>query len=79
MEFRKMVIMTLYAREQKKHRCKDRLLDYVGEGEGGMIWENSIETCILSYVQEIASPGLMHQKGCLRMHPGALGWPRGMG
>ena len=24
-----------------------RLLDYVGEGEGGMIWENSIETCIL--------------------------------
>jgi len=26
---------------------KKRLLDYVGEGEGGMIWENSIETCIL--------------------------------
>ena len=22
----------------------------VGEGEGGMIWENGIETCILSYV-----------------------------
>ena len=21
-----------------------------GEGEGGMIWENGIETCILSYV-----------------------------
>ena len=28
------------------------LLDFsVGEGEGGMIWENSIETCILSYVK----------------------------
>ena len=27
------------------------LLDSVGEGEGGMIWENSIETCILSYVK----------------------------
>ena len=26
---------------------KNRLLDSVGEGEGGMIWENSIETCIL--------------------------------
>ena len=26
---------------------KNRLLDYVGEGEGGMIWESSIETCIL--------------------------------
>ena len=24
-------------------------MDSVGEGEGGMIWENGIETCILSY------------------------------
>ena len=30
---------------------KNRLLDYVGEGEGGTIWENSIETCILLYVK----------------------------
>ena len=29
---------------------KNRLLDSGGEGEGGMIWENNIETCILSYV-----------------------------
>ena len=43
---------------------KNRLLDSVGEGEGGMIWENSIETCILSYVKQIASPGLMHETGC---------------
>ena len=35
-----------------------------GEGEGGMIWENSIETCILSYVKWIASPGSMHETGC---------------
>ena len=27
------------------------LLDSVGEGEGGMIWENGIETCKLSYVK----------------------------
>ena len=27
---------------------KNRLLDYVGEDEGGVVWENSIETCILS-------------------------------
>ena len=40
------------------------LLDSVGEGEGGMIWENSIETCILSYVNQIASPGSMHEPGC---------------
>ena len=43
---------------------KNRLLDSVGEGEGGMIWENSIETCILPYVKQIASPGLMHETGC---------------
>ena len=40
------------------------LLDSVGEGEGGMIWKNSIETCILSYVNQIASPGSMHETGC---------------
>ena len=40
---------------------KNRLLDSVGEGEGGMISENSIETCILSYVKQIASPGSMHE------------------
>ena len=28
---------------------KNRLLDAVGEGKGRMIWENSIETCILPY------------------------------
>ena len=36
----------------------------MGEGEGGMIWENGIETRIISYVKWIASPGLMHDTGC---------------
>ena len=35
----------------------------MGEGEGGMIWENFIETCVLSYVKGIASPGSMHDTG----------------
>ena len=43
---------------------KNRLLDSVGEGKGGMIWENSIETYILSYVKQITSPGSMHETGC---------------
>ena len=59
-----MIMMTLYVRQQKRHRCKNSLLDSVGEGEGGMIWENGIETCILPYVTEITSPGSMHQTGC---------------
>ena len=37
------------------------LLDSVGEGEGGMFQENSIETCILSRVKQITSPGWMHE------------------
>ena len=36
----------------------------MGEGEGGMVWENGIETCILSYVKWIASPGSIHDTGC---------------
>ena len=48
----------------------------MGEGEGGVVWENGIETCILSYVKRIASPGLMHDTGC----SGLVHWdePRGM-
>ena len=42
---------------------KNRLLDSVGEGEGGMIWENSIETCILLYVKQITSPSSMYETG----------------
>ena len=40
---------------------QNRLLDSVGEGEGGMFRENSIETSILSRVKQITSPGWMHQ------------------
>ena len=29
----------------------------MGEGEGGMIWGNVMETCIISYKKRIASPG----------------------
>ena len=35
----------------------------MGECEGGMIWENSMEICILSYVKQITSPGSMHETG----------------
>ena len=36
-----------------------------GEGEGGMIWENGIKTCIISCKKQIASLGLMQDAGCL--------------
>ena len=36
----------------------------MGEGEGGMIWEDGIKTCILSFVKQIARSGLMHDIRC---------------
>ena len=42
----------------------------MGEGEGGMFQENSIETCILSRVKQITSPGWMHETS-------AQGWCTG--
>ena len=41
----------------------------MGEGEGGMIWEDGIETCIISYMKRVASPGSMHDTGCLGLVP----------
>ena len=49
---------------------QNRLLDSVGEGEGGMFRENNIETCILSRVKHITSPGGMHETS-------ARGWCTG--
>ena len=46
---------------------ENSLLDSVGEGEGGIIWENGIETCIISHMKQITSPSLMHDTGCLEL------------
>ena len=55
---------------------QNRLLDSVGEGEGGMFGENSIKTCILSRVKQITSPGWINETSA---RAGTLGRPRGMG
>ena len=60
-----MVTITLYARQQKTQMYRNSLLDSVEEVEGEMIWENSTETCMISYVKQITSPGSMHDSGCL--------------
>ena len=68
-----MVMITLYEKQKKRHRCTEQtfglcerrrgwdVLDSVGEGKGGMFQENSMETCILSRVKQITSPGWMHE------------------
>ena len=42
---------------------QNRILDSVGEGEGGMFRENSTETSILSRVKQITSPDWIHEMG----------------
>ena len=42
----------------------------MGEGEGGTIWRNGTETCIMSYKKQIANPGSMHDTG----HSGLVHW-----
>ena len=44
---------------------QNSLMDSVGEGEGRKIWENGIETCKISCMKRVASPGSMHDTGCL--------------
>ena len=60
----------------------------LGEGEGGMFQENSIETCILSRVKQITNPGWMHETSAWAWCTGKtqrdwvereVGWGIGMG
>ena len=60
-----MVTITVYARQQKRHRCTEQSFGLYGRGREGMIWENSIKTCIISYKRRITSPGSMQDTGSL--------------
>ena len=69
-----MPLLDIHTKETRSERDTDvqnRLLDSMGEGKGGMIWENSTETCILSSVKQITSPGWIHETS-------AQGWRTGM-
>ena len=59
-------------------------MDSVGEGEGGIKRENSIETCILPYVKQRTSVSSMHEAGHSKLvlwdNPeGAMGREVGVG
>ena len=58
-----MVTTTLYARQQKRQRCIEQSFGLCVCG--GMIWNNGIKTCIISYKKRIASPGSMQGTGRL--------------
>ena len=56
---------------------KKRLLDSVGEGEGGMIWEKSIETYILPRVKQMISESVTHEAGHSKLCSGTT-WRDGV-
>ena len=60
-----METITLYTRQQKRYRYIEQSFRLYGRGKGGMIWENGIETCIISCKKRITSPGSMQDTGCL--------------
>ena len=73
MEFRKMVMITLYAKQKKRHRCTEQTFGLCGRRRG---WEVSKEQHVY-YLGWNRSP----QVGCMRqvLGPGALRRPRGIG
>ena len=70
MEFRKIVMITQYAKQKKRHRCIEQTFGLCERRRGGMLSENSIETSILSRVKQITSPGWMQETS-------ARGWCTG--
>ena len=55
--------MNLFAGKEWRHRCRERLVDLVGEGEGGMNRKNSIDIYTLSCVKQIAGGKLLYKIG----------------
>ena len=54
--------------QQKRHRCIEQSFGLCGRGRRGMIWENGIETCIISYKKRIATPGSIPGQGTRPSH-----------
>ena len=76
MEFRKIVSITLYARQQKRHRCIEQSFGLCGRGQGWddlgeWHWDMYIFICEMDHQSSFdAWDGVLGA--------GALGWPRGM-
>ena len=76
MEFRKMVMITLYARQQKRHRCIERTFGLCGRGRGCddlREWHWNMYNIIYEMNHQSKFDAWYRVLGA-----GALGWPRGM-
>ena len=70
MEFRKMVMMNLYVRQQKRHRCKEQTVGLCGRRRG------CFERIALKHVYYHMRNRSPAQVRCMRQ--GAQGWCTGM-
>ena len=73
MEFRKMVMITLYAKQKERHRCTEQTFGLCGRRQRWDVLKEQHrnmytkkkkerkETCILSRVKQITSPGWMDE------------------
>ena len=76
MEFRMMVTITLYARQQKRHRCIEQSLGLCGRGRG---WDDLREWHWNMYIIICETNHRSRFDAWYRvLGPGALGWPRGV-
>ena len=76
MEFRKMVTITLYTRQQKRHWCTEQSFGLCGRGRG---WDDLGEWHWNMYniIYEMSRQSRFNARYWI-LGPGALGWPRGM-
>ena len=65
-----MVMITLYAKQKKRHRCTDQTFGLCGRRRGWDVSREQHRKCILSIVKQITSPGGMHETS-------ARGWCTG--
>ena len=77
MEFRKMVMITLYARQQKRHRCIEQSFGLCGRGRGRG-WDDLGEWHWNMYIIYETSRQSRFDARYWMLGAGALGWPRGM-
>ena len=76
LEFKKMVMITLYARQQKRHRCIEQSFGLCGRGQG---WDDLGEWQWNMYNTICEMNHQSRFNAWYRMNgAGALGWPRGM-
>ena len=64
MEFRKMVMITLYVRQQKRHRCIEQSWTLWERARVGRFGRMALKH-VYYHMKRITSPGSMYDTGCL--------------